>query len=417
MSFSLNWIDHDQEARNRMERILAMFEERDTRDELGLGAIRDSFSDLLFPGTSTIQTRLRYFLIVAWVYQSLEEERISSREIAHRARELELDIGKYLLANGERDGVFGALAGRKLKRLPSSVYWAGLGTWGLLLFEGAQLRYHRSLDAVYRQRDLGEMKSSQPGFTADQSTTWHPPLCNSKNSQDAVPDAPVCPPGFPKDLTLALTEGEAGYLQERVKYSAPDSLLAHLFLYPRPVDCQFPWKHPDYAGFTKAHKMVLKHARYFSEVMYGAALLYNLLLARNAQRENRIESYTERLKRWTEKLNHAALSDWSLDDLWCTLRGQAYTITPGARGFVTQWVEHVKSGGLDSPTVALSDNGAAPSRLVERREKLLKGPRSRFTNQPALDQWSGKSGLVEMNYRWRVVRSYLRDLSAALGAP
>ena len=402
MTFALSWIDHDQEARNRMERILAMFEERDTRDELGLGAIRDSFSDLLFPGTSTIQTRLRYFLVVAWVYQRLEKERVPSREINQRARDLELDIGEHLVRNGEEEGVFGRRAGRRLKRLPSSVYWAGLGTWKLFLFEAAQFRYHRSLDAIYQQRGLAEKRGNQPGFGADPSTTWDPGL-------------PDPPPGFPKDITLTLTAEEAGYLQERVKYAAPDSLLGHLFLHAQPVDCRFPWEHPDYADFTEAHKAVLKHAHLFSEVMYGAALLYNLLLSRDAQREEGIELYTKRLQHWSEELDRTALDNWSLDELWATIHGQGHTITCGARGFVTGWVQHVKSGDLDSPAVALSNNRVGPARLVRRREELLKGPRSRFTNQRALDQWSGESGLGQMNYRWGVVRSHLRDLSAALG--
>ena len=403
MTFSLRWIDHDQQARNRMERILAMFEERDTRDELGLGAIRDSFSDLLFPGTSTIQTRLRYFLIVAWTYGHLENGRTSSGEIAQRARRLELDIGEYLLGNGERDGVFGRRAGRKLKRLPSSVYWAGLGTWKLFRFEGAQPRYHRSLDAIYERRRTVEKSARHARFTVDSATTWH----------RGLPDPP---PDFPRGITLALTGEEAEYLQERVKYAAPDSLLAHLFLHARPVDCRFPWEHPDYAGFTEFQKMVLLHARLFSEVMYGAALLYNLLLARDARRENRIESYSKSLQQWYEELDRTELNRWSVDELWAILHGQAYTITLGARRFVTRWIEHVMSSDLDSPAVALSGNWAPAARLVKRREELLKGPRSRFTNQRALDQWSGESGLIQMNYRWNVVRSYLRDLSAAVGA-
>ena len=69
MPSTLTWLDHDPTARERSLRILALFRVRDSRDELGLGAIRDSFSDKLFPGTSTIQTRLRYMLFVPWVYQ------------------------------------------------------------------------------------------------------------------------------------------------------------------------------------------------------------------------------------------------------------------------------------------------------------------------------------------------------------
>ncbi len=67
MSF-LAWIDFDQADRDRTRRIMDLFDAEDSRDELGLGAIRDAISDLLFPGTSTIQTRLRYMLFVPWIY-------------------------------------------------------------------------------------------------------------------------------------------------------------------------------------------------------------------------------------------------------------------------------------------------------------------------------------------------------------
>ena len=53
---SLAWIDFDEAERQRAQRIMALFQERETRDELGLGSIRDSIADHLFPGTSTIQT-------------------------------------------------------------------------------------------------------------------------------------------------------------------------------------------------------------------------------------------------------------------------------------------------------------------------------------------------------------------------
>jgi hypothetical protein len=58
------WLDLNAAERERTQCILALFEERETRGELGLGAIRDSFADHLFPGTSTIQTRLRYLFFV-----------------------------------------------------------------------------------------------------------------------------------------------------------------------------------------------------------------------------------------------------------------------------------------------------------------------------------------------------------------
>ena len=60
----LGWVDHDGEHEQSILRALGAAKGHDARDELGLGTIRDSFADLFFPGLSTIQERVRYFLFV-----------------------------------------------------------------------------------------------------------------------------------------------------------------------------------------------------------------------------------------------------------------------------------------------------------------------------------------------------------------
>src|SRR5437868_6221811 len=72
LAATLTWLDHDTTDRDRMNRILALFRERDTRDELGTGVIRDLIADELFPGTSTIQTG----------YGGVAEERLRPKEKA-----------------------------------------------------------------------------------------------------------------------------------------------------------------------------------------------------------------------------------------------------------------------------------------------------------------------------------------------
>ncbi len=102
--------------------IVDLFRERDTRDELGLGSIRDAFADLFFPGTSTIMTRARYFLLVPWTYQRLEERRVPSTEFVARARKAELALVDVIASSSDSDGNIGKRARHALKRLPSSVY-------------------------------------------------------------------------------------------------------------------------------------------------------------------------------------------------------------------------------------------------------------------------------------------------------
>lgn len=62
MSF-LAWIDFDQADRDRTRRIMDLFGQEDSRDELGLGSVRDALADLMFPEShSTIRRACRIVL-------------------------------------------------------------------------------------------------------------------------------------------------------------------------------------------------------------------------------------------------------------------------------------------------------------------------------------------------------------------
>lgn len=83
LTASLAWLDHDAKRRtNGSWRLLALFKEKESRDELGVGGIRDAIADRLFPGTSTIQTRLRYMCFIPWIYAGLEERSESAQTIS-----------------------------------------------------------------------------------------------------------------------------------------------------------------------------------------------------------------------------------------------------------------------------------------------------------------------------------------------
>ena len=86
MTATIAWLDYSERDRRRALDVVDLLREPSTVDELGLAAVRDAFADLLFPGTSTIQTRARYFLFVPWQYLELERLRIPSRQAGARGR-------------------------------------------------------------------------------------------------------------------------------------------------------------------------------------------------------------------------------------------------------------------------------------------------------------------------------------------
>ena len=61
---NLGWIDFSDNDRKKTMDVLRLFQEQGAVDELGIGVIRDGFANSFFPGTSTIQTRAKYFFII-----------------------------------------------------------------------------------------------------------------------------------------------------------------------------------------------------------------------------------------------------------------------------------------------------------------------------------------------------------------
>jgi len=117
---TFTWLAYSEKEQREAQDLASSLSERETRDELGIGSIRDALADRLFPGTSTIQSRARYFLFVPWIFQILEREHTGrSRE---RADRLERRLAAALRRSSDTAGLVGA---QKLNvmRLPSSIYW------------------------------------------------------------------------------------------------------------------------------------------------------------------------------------------------------------------------------------------------------------------------------------------------------
>src|SRR5690625_585078 len=145
---TFGWLDTDRSQRQQMLELVDQFREQGTVDDLGIGQVRDAFSDLLFPGTSTLHTRLRYALFIPWLLQRASRER-SAGQMAEELRRLEFRLIDSLKKGDAGEGILGSSAGRDLKRLPSSVYWALLGTWGLRTRDYSPSELVKSILVVY----------------------------------------------------------------------------------------------------------------------------------------------------------------------------------------------------------------------------------------------------------------------------
>jgi hypothetical protein len=397
MSSMFTWVDFAEDDRRKMADVIALFSEKDTRDELGLGGIRDTFADLLFPATSTIQTRARYFLFIPWIYQELERRRTLPADIERLARRDEIRLIHALENGGETDGIIGTLAQDKLARLPSSIYWAGLGRLGIRRFAGSQEQYHREFAAFYPASGRRLVAEDEQ---AAESASWSASL-------------PSAPSSLLEKATFGLSKREAIYLAERIWEFGSTVFGELLSSADAAIDSAFVWETTFAAKLEPSLKSQIAHAQNFSELMHGAALLYNFMLACDANRKGLKDEYGEELRTWADLIEAARprYVSWDRKRFWTIVSESMHAVSPTACKFVDGWIDHtLRSAKL----TAITDDGAAQT-LVAAREAQVKRTRKRLGNARALERWNEASGAGQIDYRWFRVKTIANDIRQGLG--
>jgi hypothetical protein len=375
--------------------VISLFEQRDTRDEMGIASIRDSFADQFFPGTSTIQTRARYFLFVPWMYQALDRKGIPAAEVVRKAKNEEIRLIFELLKADDTEGVIGRRSKEKLQRLPSNIYWQGLKVLGILNFPGPQEEFHRQF-AWLREESNKRLKHDDECGNEQMPTVWHDGL-------------PAHPPRFPEKATLDLEPVEAQYLKERVLTRIPESLLAFFLAHAEPCDrVSFIWEHPDFGRLPSDLKEQVDHARLFSECMHGAVIIYNLMLAEQTGNREWKEVQLTALRDWNDVMESqsGAFARWDRDRFWTIAYEGNPRIPGGTKLFVDTWIDLL--AGVDQPA-SLAEMTAVRQRLADR-EVTLKRDLARLKNRRTLELWSGERPPGQLDFRWAIAQQMLGDI-------
>jgi len=368
---------------------------------LGIGVIRDAFADILFPGTSTIQTRARYFLFVPWIYKNLEGKKVLSAKFSKRAREDELDLIEPLLNSDDPDGTIGGEARRKLMRLPSSIYWHGLGVWGIRSFLGSITTYPNSIDAFYRSNKNSSDDEEEIEGCCQRRHNWDPSL-------------PAPPEEFPQEASFKLTREEAEYLKDLVMSRCTGTMLAWLLHLEGNIEsAEFPWQVPNIEKFPQDIREQLIHAQNFSEAIHGSVLLYNLMLAEKLKESDWVEGYRNSLKLWADNLylRRDELSQWDHEKpFYEIVVSQGGRPSDRTKDFINAWLEMALSPG-EAKRIADSPEAR---KLIYNREISLKKALARLENKRTLELWQGASGTSQLKYRWNPTKRIVMDILEGL---
>ena len=391
----LAWLDYSENDQRRAREIVAMFSQRESRDELGIGRIRDALSDTLFPGTSFLLTRARYLLFVPWLYREGARRGHGGPKLTQWVEWHERLLIGALHRGGDLEGLIGRNVGAAVRDLPSSLYWNALRRFGILRHDGTE-------GQVASLRQISRPQDEATEFLEHSDAVW-------------APSIPPAPDGFfsYESCNFTLTHDEATWLAERIVDAVPESLLQFLVMRGKhlPKTTAFAWEDPEADEAEGQVREALEEGRRFSVAMHGASLLYNLLLAERAEElglsrlDGSRDLYRARLDEWQEDFQKVNAGAWKLNGLWALVAAQGRPAALPTRSFVSEWVDiaHGRTG------TRLADDGNA-RKLIRQREHLQKRGQARLSNDELMRQWGGASGSDRLNFRWPVVRRILNEI-------
>lgn len=390
---NLGWIDFSDSDRKKTMDVLRLFQEQGAVDELGIGIIRDGFANFFFPGTSTIQTRAKYFFIIPYaMMDTVSDSHVTTVQQAfRRLDEIEKESAVILKKDGDWQGVIGATVLPKwVVRTPSTIYWNGLRTLGI--FNGGLLQ-NMTISEYFRLalKLREEKKASALGNRREEAEE------NNKDDADAGDfrfrnfwQLPYVQ-GWKDKLTINLTPAEADYLSTKIKTSNPDSVFAYVLR--EGIDIE---QYGDFSAFSYYLKPALDEdnaymmelADRFNDFISLAQIRYNLMLSDS---ENQ-----EALLFWDD-VKDKAYSFAELVDL-DAIFARLHLHNPGLRAFLKKFRSAVLAGDWDS-----ADNA------ILKQEVRIKGARAKLKNKskyPA-DKWIGG---YRLDYRFTDARRLIMDI-------
>lgn len=298
----LGWVDFSDAERDKALNILHMLQEQGAVDELGIGVVRDAFADVFFPGTSTLLTRAKYYLVVPYIMREKIAEGAKAgwtvRQTMEEIDKAERKLGeKFWKAHqGEIDcGVIGRMAIAHhgwVKRAPSELYWNGIRTFGISGEREYSLPQYVSAALMTRRAKGAGLGTAAVGEADGGDDVDAGGLLRFKPFDLHG----VYRKNWFSDVDIALRPEEARYLREKILANVPDSLFAVVLR----ENIELEQFNGDFAAFAeyvskfvdKPMRDMLELACYFMRIVYGARVRYNVIL--QGDRSDRA------LKRWQD---------------------------------------------------------------------------------------------------------------------
>ena len=386
----IGWIDFSKSDRDKVKSVLDLFSEPGVLDELGIALIRDGFSNLFFPGTTTIQTKAKYFLMIPYIFRDLESMSTTDPEkLKTELNALEKNCASILKKNYVGTGIIGGDSINQpqwVKRPPSSIYWAGLRTYGIFKHNLSINEYIKEIcSRNYKKRNLSKSGNYNDGFGDGQDVKGAGDIQGLDFWNIRTYDKE-----WQEKLKMELTKEEGEFLKDQIIKSCPCSMFALILKYNCRciLDCNsFSDLGPMIQNFPEEIKTNFWLAYNFSNFNKVLEIIYNGIILDDTNDEIK--------KRFVEEdLNLKEIAKIRLDLIFKLFGKRDGRL----ERFLNEAKDLMKEENLDG----LKDS-------IKKREISLKGENRSKTCHP--EQYRDNlSGIYDLDYRFTIAKNIAEDI-------
>lgn len=235
----LGFITLNTQERSISNRVLQAIRDQQAIDELGIGRLRDAFSNTLFPGMSTLQRHAKYFAILPSLYYEVEKGSYNRiQDVRRKVIELEVKLTRQLInwaeSSGDGDYATGITGHdvveaaerdytKYVKYDPSYIYWNGLVTYDIVKTSG-------NIYQILLERSKTRGPEKEEGDNGGQENVQLFSTSGEKYDFDNA-----------TELSMKLTVKEARFIRDKITSSkdSKDSMLAYILKMKSPVSPEY----------------------------------------------------------------------------------------------------------------------------------------------------------------------------------
>ena len=404
MIMQIGFVNFNTEEKKRVAKMMQLLQESEAIEELGIGRVRDYFSNTLFPGTSTLQHHAKYFVVMPSLYYhtAFKSRKFQNlAEVSRYIKEAEIQITRQL--SEDENGVLRTnLTGitgintykealndytKYVKYDPSYIYGSGLARYGIITDTGVE-------------RLILELNKKHFADPHNKSTLKDKDVTD--DAGDLSGDKQIiktCGESYDffngKTMSLALSEKEASFMKDRIHATCNGTMLAYL------IDCKYDI--PEHIGYFDIEGIlseldpevldVYKKSVLFSKLMHLIDWRFNYSyfdsFGNTTEKQVCEDEYKKLLAEYNDEIHNK--------DAYRAL----FDYTRSIDMMLTKFCESCYNAIIESKPNMVDQ-------LVKAREHTVKRERSKIGNSAYKNQGRGKP--LPNIFRWETVRTMVNEI-------